>query len=47
VGTYEKPNQPAVGVQTLLVNGVQVIDNGELLIDAAPGQAIRRKVGSN
>jgi len=47
VGTYEKPNQPAVGVQTLLVNGVQVIDNGALLIDAAPGQAIRRKVGSN
>jgi N-acyl-D-glutamate deacylase len=47
VGTYEKPNQPAVGVQSLLVNGVQVIDNGALLIDAAPGQAIRRKVASN
>ena len=42
VGTYEEPNQPAVGVQTLLVNGVQVIENGELITDAGPGQAIRR-----
>jgi len=42
VGTYDEPNQPAVGVQTLLVNGVPVVDEGELILDAAPGQPIRR-----
>ena len=44
VGTYEKPNQPAVGVSTLLVNGVLVVHNSELITDAAPGQAIRRTI---
>jgi N-acyl-D-glutamate deacylase len=44
VGTYQQPNQPAVGVRTLLVNGELVVDAGELLLDAAPGQAIRRVV---
>jgi N-acyl-D-glutamate deacylase len=47
VGTYEKPNQPAVGVQSLLVNGVPVVDNGRLLLDAGPGQPIRRTIVSN
>jgi len=42
VGTYNEPNQPAVGVQTLLVNGVAVVAEGELILDAAPGQPIRR-----
>ena len=42
VGTYEEPNQPAVGVQTLVVNGKLVIDDSELILDAGPGQAIRR-----
>jgi N-acyl-D-glutamate deacylase len=42
VGTYEEPNQPAVGVQSLLVNGELVVDEGELVLDAAPGRAIRR-----
>jgi N-acyl-D-glutamate deacylase len=42
VGTYEKPNQPAVGVQTLLVAGELVVWEGELILDAAPGQPIRR-----
>jgi len=42
VGTYQAPNQPAVGVQTLLVNGELVVDAGELVIDAAPGQPVRR-----
>jgi N-acyl-D-glutamate deacylase len=42
VGTYEEPNQPAVGVQTLLVNGVPVVFEGKLIADAAPGQPIRR-----
>jgi len=42
VGTYEEPNQPAVGVQTRLVNGVPVVAAGKLILDAAPGQPIRR-----
>jgi N-acyl-D-glutamate deacylase len=42
VGTYEKPNQPAVGVKSLLVNGTLVVADGKLITDAAPGQAIRR-----
>jgi len=42
VGTYEEPNQPAAGVQTLLVNGVPVVAAGKLILDAAPGQPIRR-----
>jgi N-acyl-D-glutamate deacylase len=46
VGTYEKPAQPAVGVQSLIVNGELVIEGGELILDAGPGQAIRRAVQS-
>jgi N-acyl-D-glutamate deacylase len=42
VGTYEEPNQPAVGVQTLLVNGVPVVADGALITEAAPGRPIRR-----
>ncbi len=42
VGTYEKPNQPAVGVQSLLVAGELVVEAGELILDAAPGRPIRR-----
>ena len=42
VGTYEEPNQAAVGVQSVLVNGELVVDEGELVSDAAPGRAIRR-----
>ena len=42
VGTYEEPNQPAIGVQTLLVNGVPVVAEGDLSLDAAPGLPIRR-----
>ena len=44
VGTYEAPNQPAIGVQSLLVNGTLVVADGKLLLDAAPGQPIRRPV---
>ena len=47
VGTYEEPNQPAVGVQTLLVNGVAVVVEGELILNAAPGRPIRRDVATN
>ncbi|MDX1331862.1 MAG: amidohydrolase family protein, partial [Robiginitalea sp.] len=42
MGTYEKPNQPAVGVQTLLVNGQRVVDQGRLQTEVAAGKAIRR-----
>jgi N-acyl-D-glutamate deacylase len=42
VGTYEEPNQAAVGVQSVLVNGELVVDERELVLDAAPGRAIRR-----
>jgi N-acyl-D-glutamate deacylase len=44
VGTYEAPNQPAIGVQSLLVNGTLVVADGKLVTDAAPGQPIRRPV---
>jgi N-acyl-D-glutamate deacylase len=44
VGTYEKPNQPAEGVQSVLVNGELIVAHGELIPDAAPGQPIRRAV---
>jgi len=42
VGTYEQPNRPAVGVQSVLVNGELVVADGELLPDAAPGLPLRR-----
>ena len=42
--TYAQPNQPAVGVQTLIVNGGVVIRNGELILDAEHGRPIRRTV---
>jgi N-acyl-D-glutamate deacylase len=44
VGTYEKPAQPAVGVQSLLVNGQLVVADGALILDAGPGRPIRRDV---
>jgi len=44
VGTYEKPNQPAEGVQTLLVNGGLVVQDGALVLDAPHGVPIRRAV---
>jgi len=46
VGTYEKPNEPAVGVQSLVVNGELVVDSGKLVLDAAPGRPIRRTMQS-
>jgi N-acyl-D-glutamate deacylase len=42
VGTYEEPNQPALGVQSLLVNGQLVIADGQLKTDVAAGKPIRR-----
>jgi len=34
VGTYDKPNQPAVGVQSLIVNGELVIESGDVILEA-------------
>ena len=42
--TYEDANQPAVGVQTVLVNGGFVVQDGALVLDAPHGQPIRRAV---
>jgi N-acyl-D-glutamate deacylase len=42
--TFSKPTQPAVGMAYVLVNGVPVIYQGELQLDAQPGRPIRREV---
>lgn len=42
--TFENPNQPAVGFQTVLVNGVLTVSDGKLVVAAAAGQPIRREV---
>ena len=44
VGTSQAPNQPAVGVRSLLVKGTQFIAARELIMDASPGQPVRRPV---
>ncbi len=38
--TFEKPMEPSVGVHYLLVAGTLVIDDGKLVPDVFPGQAI-------
>jgi N-acyl-D-glutamate deacylase len=40
--TYQKPNQTSAGIRYVIVNGVFVVFEGELISDAKPGQAIRR-----
>ena len=47
VGTCQAPNQPVIGVQSLLVSGTLVVEEGKLVTDAAPGQPIRRTVSVN
>lgn len=42
--TYTEPNQHTLGMQHVLVNGVPVIQEGELDVTAFPGQAVRRRV---
>ncbi len=44
VGTYQEPNQPAVGVNWVLVNGEVVVGDGELVLDARAGRPIRRPI---
>jgi N-acyl-D-glutamate deacylase len=43
-GTYAQPNQMAVGMRYVIVNGTPVIRDGVLVRDALPGRAIRRPV---
>ncbi|WP_299476996.1 amidohydrolase family protein [uncultured Roseibium sp.] len=40
--TFENANQPATGVQTVLVNGSFSVRNGALVLNASNGQPIRR-----
>lgn len=40
--TFENANQPATGVQTVIVNGGVVVRDGELVLDAPHGRPIRR-----
>lgn len=42
--TYENANQTPVGVKHVLVNGGFAVQDGELVVDAAHGQPIRREV---
>ena len=42
--TFENANQPAVGFQTVIVNGVVTVREGKLVLDAAGGQPIRRAI---
>lgn len=44
VGTYTAPNQLALNVQSLLINDALTVADGKLILDAAPGQPIRRPV---
>jgi N-acyl-D-aspartate/D-glutamate deacylase len=39
--TYVEPAQTSVGVRYVLVNGVTVLDDGEVVRDARPGRALR------
>lgn len=45
-GTYTQPNQTAVGMRYVIVNGVPVIRDGELVREALPGRAIRRPIAT-
>lgn len=46
-GTYTRPNQTAVGMRHVIVNGTAVIRDGALVRAALPGRAIRRPVSTN
>jgi N-acyl-D-aspartate/D-glutamate deacylase len=43
-GTYTQPNQTAIGMRYVIVNGVPVIGDGKLVREALPGRAIRRPI---
>ena len=42
--TYTAPNATSVGMKHVVVNGMPVIRDGELVRSALPGRAIRRPV---
>ncbi|RKF17902.1 D-glutamate deacylase [Alginatibacterium sediminis] len=44
VATFTKPNALSTGIKHLIVNGIALIENAELHMDAMPGQAVRRDV---
>jgi N-acyl-D-aspartate/D-glutamate deacylase len=41
--TFSEPMKPALGMSHVLVNGMFVVRDGELIPDARPGRAIRAK----
>jgi N-acyl-D-glutamate deacylase len=43
--TYQHPMEPSVGVEYLLVGGVVVVDQGQLMDGVFPGQALRSSRG--
>jgi N-acyl-D-glutamate deacylase len=44
--TYLEPAQTSVGVWHVLVNGVTVLESGEVVEDVKPGRALRGAPGS-
>lgn len=44
--TFTEPYLPSVGMKYVLVSGVPVISGGELILDAHPGEPVRRNVAS-
>jgi dihydroorotase len=42
--TFEQPMQPSAGIIHVLVSGIPVVRNGELVADARPGRPIRRAI---
>jgi N-acyl-D-aspartate/D-glutamate deacylase len=43
--TFSDPMKPPIGIHHVLVNGVFVVRNGELITDARPGKPVRRQPG--
>jgi dihydroorotase len=41
--TYTDPTIPSEGIEFVLVNGVVVVDDGELVADAKPGRPIKAR----
>lgn len=41
---YQDPTLTPIGINNVMVNGILVVDEGELIIDSAPGLPIRRDV---
>jgi dihydroorotase len=39
--TYSNPSLPSDGIQYVLINGIVVVERGELVPNVAPGRAIR------